>query len=220
MNILVPLYAWEGDTTEIDQAVDALRKGDIAVITGPQSGPPDESEADHLLNLTNRLHRNHVTVVGYIHVTRGERPIATVLDEMLRWRQYVGVDGVFVDEANAQSPLAYMRNIHGMARKWTHAKTDSGVGISVWNPGTWDVRIEELQRRLPTSIWCTWEGPAADYLTQQPRTHMYPKQECHLVYEAGGARISTPPRLGFAYVTNDTRPNQWDTFDETRYPKR
>jgi hypothetical protein len=213
-HLLVPLYVWIGDQTEIDQAVDSLRRGDIAIVTGPQSGPPNASESLQLREIVNRFHQNGVTVVGYVPWAYARRPLPLVLEEMSAWRILCGVDGVFIDEATADAELGELRAIHGLARSWRHAFTATQQGISVWNTGTWTERIIELQRRLPTSIWNVWEGPAARYVQDRPRTHLYPQQEAHIVYQAAQVSVSTPPTLGYKYITADDLPNPFDTFDE------
>lgn len=214
---LCPLYVWVGDQTEIDQAVNTLRKGDIAIVTGPDSGVPDASEATELRAIVDRFHANGTTVVGYVATGYGRRPLQTVQDEMVAWRILTGVDGIFFDETFAGAPLYDFRSLHGQVRSWrAHKNTDSIQGVSVWNPGRWDTRIIDLQRRLPGSIWNVWEGSAARYAEEHPPTHRFPERESHIIYDAENVPVASPPLLGYRYVTADSLPNPFDTFDEAR----
>lgn len=219
MKILCPLYPWVGDTVELDQAVDGLRRGDIAVVNGPKSGPPDASEAIELRPIVERLQRNGVHVLGYVPTAFGNRPLNNCLDGAIAWRILVGVDGVFWDEVDPAMSFTAFKALHGSPRSWAADERHGRPrGISAFNPGKWDESMIELMRRLPESIWVTFEGPASAYEGERPVTHRYPSRECHVIYAAGNAHVISPQLLGYRYVTSDDMPNPWDSFDEVRQP--
>lgn len=217
MKTLAPLYIWSGDTVELQQAIEGLRKGDIAIVNGPDSGPPNASQSHELRAFVDKLQANDVIVIGYIPTGYARRAIQTLQDQAVSWRILTGVDGIFFDETDAGCPLSWFRALHGQVRAWrAHplAPTKDGKGVSVFNTGIWDVRILDLMRRLPESIWNVWEGTAQEYAIQKPKVHRFPEREAHIIYGAGNASIISPPTLGYRFITTDAAPNAFDTFPE------
>jgi hypothetical protein len=217
--LLVPLYIWIGDQTEIMQAIDTMRKGDIAIVTGPDSGCPDAAESTELRAVVDKFHVNGVSVVGYVSTKYGQRPLHEIQDEMVSWRILTGVDGIFFDETFIGAHLGDFRSLNGLPRSWRrHQNTwisndlEGKKGLSVFNPGRWEQRVIDLQRRLPGSIWNVWEGDAERYAQEQPQVHRFPEREAHIIYRAGNSPVVSPPSLGYRYVTVDDLPNPFDTF--------
>lgn len=75
----------------------------IAIVTGGSSGPPEAgSPHTQLYRQTfGRLAKSGVSVVGYIHVSYGRRPLQQALAAVRDWYTSYGdlLSGIFVDEA-------------------------------------------------------------------------------------------------------------------------
>lgn len=224
MRLCAPLYVWVGDDTEWARAITTLQRGDIAVITGPASGPP--TTADDITALGRRtavLHAKGVTVAGYTHLTYGHRPTADVTADVHAW-QRCGVDGVWFDETPAEDQpglLAALRGLHGYVRSWRpHEATGRLKGITCWNPGTWHPDINAKMRALPASLWCTIECAHTDYpAAAAARRSSWPPREIHLVHscpsvaEAHNTEALIARNAGYGYATPDgVDGNPWDSF--------
>jgi hypothetical protein len=219
-----PLYIWSGDTQELDEAVASLGRGDIGIVTGPQSGPPRSSDdVTTLRRFVQSLHVKGVLVTGYIPWKYGQHSGDYMVSLARAW-EGIGVDGLFVDETPSETTelLDDMRRINGMARGWRpDPRTGWLRGVSMWNPGTYSEDVKAAMTALPTSIWCTLEEACENFTLQAPRSsiperEMYLVHTCDTLMHANTVDIITRQafrRLGYVYVTPDGRDgNPWDSF--------
>lgn len=222
MKRCVPLYVWSGDAANWTRAVQALRRGDIAVVTGPASGPPSApADVAALAPWVAALHARGVVVVGYTHWSYGNRPLDIVAEDCAQWHR-LGADGVWVDETPGQDRdglLREVRTIHGLVRSWVpHRSTGLRKGVTAWNPGTWDRSLNSIMRALPGSLWCTIECAHNDYAARAAaKRSTWPEREIHLVHgcpSAGVANgVEAAMRVGYGYATSDGFDgNPWDSF--------
>ncbi|MER5935575.1 spherulation-specific family 4 protein [Streptomyces sp. NPDC002054] len=172
--LLVPFYehpahhptAW----TTLVRAADRLH----SVVLNPDNGPgtaPDERFAE----VAGRLKDAGVPVLGYADTDYGRRPHAAVVQDLLRHRDWYGVDGAFLDQAAADGELLpHYRRLAVAARA-------AGARTLVFNHGVHPhPGFAEL-----ADLLVTFEGPWDAYRdVEVPEwTAAHPAQQfCHLVY--------------------------------------
>ncbi|MEV8534654.1 spherulation-specific family 4 protein [Streptomyces sp. NPDC051211] len=179
--LLVPLYehpthhptAWN----TLVHSADRLH----SVVLNPANGPgtaPDPA----FLEVADRLKDAGVPVLGYADTDYGRRPHAAVVQDLLRHRDWYGVDGAFLDQAAADGELLpHYRRLAVAARA-------AGARTLVLNHGAHPhPGFAEL-----ADLLVTFEGPWDAYQDAEvPQwTAGYPAQRfCHLVYAVppGGA---------------------------------
>jgi Spherulation-specific family 4 len=154
--------------------------------------------------------RTGTRVLGYVHTGWGAREPAAVRADVVRYRSWYAVDGIFFDEtAHDPARLPYFA---ALARD-TRA---DGAGIVAFNPGTVPAR-EYVDL---ADIVVTFEGPAAAYdaaMRSMPKwTRDVPRRKiAHLLYDATGAQALhavTEGSAGYVYATSASLPDPWSTL--------
>lgn len=207
MKTLGITYIWHG-ASDWDRVL--LERPEVVIIN-PQSGP-GEVKSDEWFNLVTRLKANGIKVLGYVALGYTNKPMANVIDEANKHKQWYGVDGIFWDEAPTGGALSYLRGVHGFARG------KDKKGLSVFNPGVMPTlyNLFLYMISLPGSIWATFEGSAFDYYQRQPKTAFYMDRQAHIVYDNNGLAdpyaIMSELGVGWGFVTGDTLPNPYDIW--------
>ncbi|WP_030206363.1 spherulation-specific family 4 protein [Streptomyces sp. NRRL S-87] len=172
--LLVPLYEHPAERAEdwaaLVRCADRLR----AVVLNPASGPGPAAD-EHFLAVTHRLRDAGVPVLGYADTDYGRRPHRDVVADLLRYRDWYGTDGAFLDQAAAEGEfLPHYRRLAVAARA-------AGARTLVLNHGAHPhpgyVELADLL--------VTFEGPWDAYQDAEvPEwTGAHPPEHfCHLVY--------------------------------------
>jgi hypothetical protein len=168
---------------------------------------PDTWRQGPFVRAIDGLHRAGVPVIGYLDTGYGRRPVATVLAEAARYREWYGVEGAFLDQVRSDPDgLEHTAAITAGLR---------AAPLLVLNHGT---HPDEAYAGL-ADILVTFEGPATAHraLTVPDWVWAYPRARfCHLVY---GCRPQDTPAVveravrshaGTIYVTDRVGANPWD----------
>ncbi len=128
--------------------------------------------------------------------------------EIDRYRDWYGVDGVFLDEAAATaSRLSYY---HALSH---HARA-VGARFVVLNPGVMPAR-EYFEI---ADVIVTFEGPISAYRERRHADGIAPERTAHLIYGASREQalhaLEPSPSAGYMYVTSGTLPHPWGTVPD------
>jgi hypothetical protein len=200
---LIPAYL---PPAEIEQLVTG-DPGARVLIVNPANGPGEAGSRAYRRAIA-RARASGAQVLGYVPTTYAARPEADVEADVARYRDWYGVDGIFLDEVtHDDAHLPYYSSLSHRVR--------SG-GLLVLNPGT----VPARGYFALADVVVTFEGPYAEYaarLAQQPEwlDEIAPAQTAHLVYatskEQAIALFAAPARAGSLYVTAGALPNPWGT---------
>jgi hypothetical protein len=151
-----------------------------------------------------------VRFAAYCDVAYGQRRDRVVLDHAARYRDWYGIDAVFLDRVPAgASHLRRLRRLEGRLRS-------AGARRIVLNFGAPPAAdLAELG-----DVLVTFEGPWRDYrddawLPDWVRV-LPPARQCHLVYDVPAGATDAALRLaaergaGLVYVTDGSGANPWD----------
>jgi hypothetical protein len=179
---------------------------DRVVIFNPDNGPGSVLRPAYRAAVAAEQ-RAGTRVLGYVHTGWGARDPSAVVSDLVRYRSWYAVDGIFFDEtAHDAAELPYYASLARDARA-------DGLGVVALNPGTVPARgYFDL-----ADIVVTFEGPYSsyagalrtmpDWLSDVPR-----RKVAHLVYDASrdqALRAVTEGSAGFVYATSETLPNPW-----------
>ncbi|MFI8099771.1 spherulation-specific family 4 protein [Streptomyces sp. NPDC086023] len=172
--LLVPLYEHPADRPEDWEAL--IRAADLlrAVVLNPASGPGTGAD-ERFLAVCHRLKDAGVPVLGYVDTDYGRRRHGAVVQDLLRYRDWYGADGAFLDQAAAEGEfLPHYRRLSVAARA-------AGAHTLVLNHGAHPhPGYAEL-----ADVLVTFEGPWDAYqAVEVPEwTGAHPPERfCHLVY--------------------------------------
>jgi hypothetical protein len=205
---LIPAYI---TPAEIAHLVDGAQHRRLIIIN-PASGPgatvhPPYREA------VAAARESGAHVLGYVPTGYGARDPAAVRADIDRYREWYGVDGVFLDEtSHDEALLPHYRALS----QYAHG---AGDGLVVVNPGM--VPAEGYFDLA--DIVVTYEGRATGYAYALARTPAWlrrvPSERiAHLVYAASReqalAAAESPLAAGWLYVTSGELPNPWRTVPD------
>ena len=174
---LVPAYLYP---EEIQRLARALALPQLLVIN-PASGPGRAPDPGYRRAIA-AARAGGARVLGYVPTGWAGRPLGAVEADIDRYREWYGVDGVFLDEAAAsESALPYYRALRDRAR------------FVVLNPGV----VPARGYFDVADVVVTFEGPFAAYRTRE--RDPVPERAAHLVYgglagAGAGARSAASTR--------------------------
>jgi hypothetical protein len=198
--------------------LEAASPGVGLAIINPNSGPGDAVRADYVAQV-KEAKAHGVTVLGYVHTSYGKRPLAEVQAEIEKFRQWYGVDGIFLDEVtNDDAHLPYYFQCH------TLVQSGQPKAVVVINPGT---PVTEGYMKT-ADIVLTFESDFAAYVKRDADpawvAHYPAKRFFHLIYGAAdeaalrqAVALSKKRNAGWVYVTPGGLPNPWNTLPEAGY---
>lgn len=208
MSLLVPLYVHPAEDPGAWARLIGAASRTYAVVLNPASGPgprPDPA----FTAAAAALRAAGARLLGYVDTAYGRREGAEVNYEILRYQEWYGVDGCFLDRVTAdrQGLRSCRRLIRSLRRL--------GATTVVLNPG---VHPEPGYLRLADLI-VTFEGDWSTYVAAFSRPEWTarhpPGRFCHLVYGVPDAlvplAVRTAHERGAAVsgpVTGDL-PNPW-----------
>lgn len=148
-----------------------------------------------------------VPVLGYVDTGYGDRPVASILAELRRYRSWYGTCGFFFDQAAADpSHLPFYRELTQPAR--------TAGDLVVLNPGVHpDPAYADLADALVTfeGPWSAYQAATVpDWVWHEPSERFW-----HLVYDAPASALEPALALaaqrnaGTVYVTDGSGANPW-----------
>jgi hypothetical protein len=180
---------------------------DRVVIFNPDNGPGAVPQSAYR-SAVAADQRAGTRVLGYVHTGWGARDPSVVRADLLRYRSWYGVDGVFLDEtAHDPGALAYYAALAGDARA-------AGLRVVALNPGTvpapgyFDIADIVVTFEGPYSVYAPALRAMPAWVSDVPR-----RKVAHLIYAADRTQAQqaiTEGSAGFVYATDASLPNPWD----------
>jgi Spherulation-specific family 4 len=122
----LPAYFYPGATWT--QALSGDPTGEWLTMN-PASGPGTQRDPNYVAAV-KQAHKAGARVLGYVHTSYGNRPIADAEAEVTTYKGWYAVDGIFVDEvATSSASLTYYQNLA------TFIRSAPGRLVEL-NPGT------------------------------------------------------------------------------------
>lgn len=213
LRVLIPAYFYPAGRglKEWDKLIASPGRSAVVAIVNPASGPGRTADANYVA-LIARAKKAGVTLIGYITVSYGKRPVADVKADVDQWlRLYPGIDGIFFDEQASGA-----KEVDGQAALYQYVRKTKKLSIVVTNPGT--VCDEAYLSRPAADSVCVFEGPrAADSLRFPFWTSRYaPSRFTALPYKVADAdamriciREAVENRVGLLYITDAEGSMPW-----------
>ena len=212
-NSLIPAYVHPHDLLRLVEN-STLPK---LLVVNPASGPGGGRNAGYRRAVV-AAQAAGAKVLGYVATTWGARPEADVEADIGRYRDWYGVDGVFLDEAaTAPAALRYYTALSDFARA-------AGATFVVVNPGL----VPAREYFDLADVVVTYEGPVSAYrdrLGHQPGWlgEIPPERVAHLVYGASQKQaleaLEPAPPAGYVYLTSGTMPHPWGDVPDYLAPE-
>ena len=206
--VAIPAYFYPGTlwTTSIASPRTAI------MIMNPDNGPGASKDVNYV-NVVTSAHAAGVKVLGYVHTNYGDRPIQEVKSEINLYKQWYGVDGIFLDEASSiTADLAYYQAVANYIRA-------GKGGFVMLNPGSVPASQSYIKLADTTVVF---EETYDAYQTWVPPSwiYNYPANKfAHLVHTTpsklqmiNAVGLSKLRNAGFVYVTDDVENNPWDSL--------
>lgn len=224
LSLGVPAYVYPGQPPLV--TLQRMNPAPGIVILNPDNGDGPFDAAWRAQ--ANRLTARHIKVLGYVHTDEGTRPVAAVEASI---SNYLGsaagapsVSGIFLDEMSTSCAAEpYYASLYQYIRRMDPA------AFVVANPGT-AVNVCFLGASgTVANTFVTFEHDAATYTSQylgnvvqangqfSPGTQYPATTFWHLVYGAASSQmpqivaLASARHAGYAYVTDGTLPNPWDS---------
>jgi hypothetical protein len=217
LGIAVPAYVDPTDATYWQSIIEAppqLRD----VIVNPNNGPGAEASEQHV-QLIRTLRDAGVRVLGYVMTGWGVRDQAEVTQDIDRWREWYGVDSIFLDEAASVSEEV------GTYAEYAATIHQSG-GVAVLNPG---IVPDRGYFEFADAI-VTFEDPLDAYAKiKQPPEWLRTETRTEVWHIVSGAPqdqlaevVSRARQQGAEeiFVTDDVEPNPYDSLPSYWSAKR
>ncbi|MFJ8311483.1 MULTISPECIES: spherulation-specific family 4 protein [unclassified Streptomyces] len=208
MMLLVPLYVHPAEDPAAWRLLAEAAAGLYAVVLNTADGPGDAPDPA-FTGPVGALRAAGVRVLGYVDLDYGARPLACVLRDVRRHRDWYRADGCFLDRAPAdRTGLPLVRRVARAARR-------CGAATVVLNPG-----VHPAPGYLRTAdLVVTFEGPWTTYVSSFTRPgwtdRQPPERLCHLVYGVPQAltalalRTARERGAGVCCVVERGLPNPW-----------
>ncbi|MEU3726688.1 spherulation-specific family 4 protein [Streptomyces sp. NPDC031705] len=182
MSLLVPLYVHPAEDPGAWALLIGAASRTYAVVLNPASGPgprPDPA----FTAAAAALRAAGARLLGYVDTAYGARDAAEAHYEMLRYQEWYGADGCFLDRVSAGA-----EGLRG-CRRLVRSLRRLGAGTVVLNPG---VHPAPGYLRLADLV-VTFEGDWSTYVTRFSRpgwTARHPPERfCHLVHAVPEALV-------------------------------
>lgn len=211
--LLVPAYfypsrdglkAWETLLASAD-------KTPIVAIANPASGPGKRANADYTA-LFRKASESKATLIGYVTLSYGKRPLTDVKAEVDRWVEfYPSIKGIFFDEQASQAD-----GVKFASEAFAHARAKIAKATVVSNPGT--TCVEAYSNEKDGATVCLFEGPGGfgKYRVPAWAEKAKPERIAALAYKVAtvdamkeAIRDAKSKRAGYVYVTDAEMPNPW-----------
>jgi hypothetical protein len=213
--VLVPAYVYPSGAglAVWDQLAEGARSITVEAILNPGSGPGTIQDP-HYVAVVAKLREAGGRVLGYVHTSYGQRPLAAVEQDIRTYIKFYRVDGFFVDEmANTSQAVEYYETIY---RSIKQLNPEFKV---VGNPGT-PYTLRAYLGAVDTLV--IFEGSAAAYADYQPFApapwvaDYPPSRFANIVYDVGNVsgiaealNKARQTNAGSVFITDDKLPNPY-----------
>jgi hypothetical protein len=123
--LVIPMYGWDSGFDDLVEAKNENPGTEMIVIINPSNGAGG-SEESHWSNIVDDLQDEDIGVVGYVSTAYAGRSEGEVKEEIDRYNDWYGLDGIFFDEVSP-SAHSYYEDLYD------HVSDE--VGIVILNPG-------------------------------------------------------------------------------------
>ena len=129
--LMIPLYAYPTDPSWSNLIRGKQTRPNVPVIAiiNPNSGPGSAIDSN-FVNGIKRLQAAHITVIGYVWTDNGDRSLSTVESEMMQYKNWYHIGGVFFDSMSSHaSTVSYYTQLASFA-------SSNGFTVTVGNAGS------------------------------------------------------------------------------------
>jgi hypothetical protein len=215
LGVLVPAYFYPSFLgSDWDRMDTAAGKIPLTAIMNPASGPGPSQNSDYV-TAVNKLEAAGGRVVGYVYTSYGARPLADVEADVLSYKTFYNINGIFFDQqstSNNPAVVDYYKQLYDYVKSLNPAYEVIG------NPGT---NPDPAYLSTPTAdVEVTFENFAANYPAYAPALWMSGYSAGHFANivhtepTAAGMladlQRAEQNNAGLVYVTNRTLPNPYD----------
>lgn len=218
--LLVPAYfypSWDdAQANHWDELIAAAPRVPLVAILNPASGPGARRIPDYA-RAVDSLRAAGGRVIGYVHTSYAQRPLKEALAEVDAYYQRYALDGVFFDETTGDTTAAHLAYYRACGE---HVQQRAPQALVVLNPGA-DADQAYLESASCLLLFEN-DQSSISLLDWQPPAWVTPQQVGQvavLAYHLAGAPAmeavlerALRAGAGWAYLTDDTLPNPWDTL--------
>lgn len=210
VGILVPLYSYPGGSGLLnwDAVIAAAPKVPILLIANPASGPGATVNSDYVKAIA-RAKTAGAKVLGYVSTSYGNRAVADVKADIVKWKTFYGVVNIFLDEQANN-----LANVPKYADYVAFIKANGGYAVT--NPGASCIQEYYTVAKADTILLSEKGGdinPAPAWALPAP--DKYFAGICYATDQVKALELVAKSRTlgyGWIYVTNDTYTNPWDSL--------
>ncbi len=216
LGIMVPAYFYPSAGSDWGKLNAAATHIPLIAIMNPASGPGKSSDKTYVHALSE-LHRAGGKIIGYVHTSYGERPLAEVKKEIDLYLAFYALDGFFIDEMSNDENTNHL-DYYAAVYRYVKAK---GAQLTVTgNPGC---NTMEVYMTKPTDdSFMIFEDNSTNYVGFTPSDWVarYPAQQfVHLPYNVTTAstmtnyvQLAVSRNAGWICITDDTLPNPYKSL--------
>lgn len=213
VRLLVPAYfypAGEG-LAEWKRLLESAERAPVVAIVNPDSGPGKRVD-DRYSDLFRLAHGTKATLIGYVTLSYGKRPISAVKADVDSWLHfYPGVRGIFFDEQpGGVEQVAFAAECFAYAR----ARIENATLVT--NPGVPCAREYLAARDAPIACLFEHETGFDQYQPPEWTAGMKSDRFATLLYAVKTApemrkRLGevVAKRAGYLYITDAAGPMPW-----------
>lgn len=213
LGIMVPAYFYPSAGSDWNKLNSAAAHIPLIAIMNPASGPGKSRDKTYVRALS-KLHHAGGKVIGYVHTSYGDRPLAEVENEIDRYRAFYAVDGFFIDEMTNDKNMNHL-DYYAAIYKYVKAK---GANYTVTgNPGC--NTTEDYMTRPTDDSFMIFEDNSTNYVNFTPShwvVRYSAQQFVHLPYNVATAttmtnyvELAVSRHAGWICITDDTLPNPY-----------
>jgi len=213
LEVLVPIYIDPAqDSTPWNQVLATAQTVPTTVVVNPVIGDIEGCQENTFKTMLGKLQTNKIDTVGYIPTGYTATPTALVKERIDRFKNCVGIDGVFFDEIKVsnQAEADYYTNI------CDYAKKAFGEGKFVVNAGT-NIQIPITNEFCNIAlIYEFYDDNWKDFAVfgyQGANTDAATSIMIHTTNTVAAMRKSVDlayaRKIDYVFVTNETVPNPW-----------
>jgi hypothetical protein len=216
LEIVVPAYFYPSQGSPWGPMTAAADDVPITAIMNPGNGPGNFKDNNYVAAV-DAFRAAGGRVIGYVHTSYTNRPLAQVLADVDKYDAWYGIDGIFVDEMHNIGPasrLDYYKSIYD------HVKSIDPQWEVMGNPGT--NTIEQYATWPTADRFMVFENVGTQYPGYAPSAWnaKYDSEKfVHLVHTEASAQnmedfleLAVARNTGGIYVTHDVMNNPWDTL--------
>lgn len=131
--LMIPLFAYPTDSSWaiLIRGKQAHPSVPVIAVINVRDGPGSVMDSN-FVNGIKKLQAARIIVIGYVWTNNGARSISDVESEMMRYKEWYHIDGIFFDAMNSHSSfVSYYTSLANFARSNGFVVTVGNAGSSV-----------------------------------------------------------------------------------------